>query len=95
MKNYAEFNLEMDCAALCVKANLRTINDYTQMVSGDTQKSWELVQMVRFADEDLFDGVWSDYLRHGDECAPDDLMKSLSHAIVDTILNNHPTLCHE
>ncbi len=95
MKTYNEFKEEIGFAALAVKAKLRTINDYAKMVSSDTQKSWQLVQIVRFADKDLFDAVWSYFQQHGDECAPDDLMKSLAHAIVETALNEHPILCHE
>jgi len=95
MKTYNEFNEEIGFAALAIKAKLRTINDYAQMVSEDIQKSWQLVQLVRFADKDLFDAVWSYFQQHGDECPPDDLMKSLAHAIVETALNEHPILCNE
>jgi len=95
MKTLAEFNRTMDAYAMAIKSGYGSIYQYADLIANNTEACWDLVQMIRFNDCQSFYCAWHDLKRSGDDCSPDELMEALAYRIVETALNNHPTLCHE
>ncbi len=96
MNNLEDYNKAIDGLALAIKSGAGTVSEFAENLTKSFVFCWDLVRMIRFADYDLYRSVYDYWSAHGDSTTLEENIQCIAYAIIESSLENHPTLnCNE